>query len=268
MNIDNFNLRKLSPFTKNPEAILGVNEERVYWYTREKKDYGVSSGDYNVVWWTSIDGSDQGKLETNEVEVVYFAGGIAFSLDGKMVAWRQKVPEPECDTKEKRNALYASGDYASTCLMLYAAQLSDMNHPIKIPLVPQQGNIPDDFESNPFIYDLTWSSNNSDLFILNPGSRGAYNTINMARMFYVDFKRSKPEFTWLEEFPSVKDYKESAWNPTITSFSPDGRQIFINKITSENEYEYIRVDLESMDILEEIPSGLNHDEVYNMHLLP
>jgi len=45
MNIDSFEARKLKPYTENPETILGVNEERVYWYTRVK---GSRGGDHQA----------------------------------------------------------------------------------------------------------------------------------------------------------------------------------------------------------------------------
>lgn len=256
MNINNFEARKLKPYTENPEAILGVNEDHVYWYTRVK----VGRGDYQAVWWTSIDGSDQGKLETNGVQVIYFSGGN-FSPDGKKVAWIPQAPEPECDTKEKRDALYASGDYASTCILLYAADLSDMDHPMKIPLVPKEGNIPEYHQYKPFQYLLEWSPNSSELFILNPGSHSP------AYMYYIDFGQSKPEFVWLENFPSVRDDNE-AWYPTIKGFSPDGRQIFVRKIIVRNTSELIFVNLDSMTLEEKIPYGLNHDEIYRVYFLP
>jgi hypothetical protein len=266
-NIDSFETIKLKPYTENPEAILGVNEERVYWYTRVKRDYGVSSGDYQAVWWTSIDGSDQGKLETNGVPVEYYSGGIGFSPDGKTVAWIPSVPEPECDTVEKINALYASAsddyhyEYASTCRLLYMADLSDMDHPIKIPLIPQRDNIPNNFEYRPSTYKLKWSSNSFESFVLNPG------TYSPAFMYSIDFSQTKPEFVWHENFPSVRD-DNGAWFPSIIGFSPDGRQMLVKKIIVGKTSDVILINLESMTTEEGILYDLNRDEVYHVHLLP
>ena len=265
MNIDSFEARKLKPYTENPETILGVNEERVYWYTRVK----INGGDYRAVSWTSIDGSDQGKLETNGEQVVYFGHKSAFSPDGKKVAWIPQAPEPECDTVDKRNALYnaASDDYhleyASTCLLLYMADLSDMDHPLKIPLIPKRDNFPDNFAYSPITasYDLKWSSNSSELFVLNPGYYAP------AFMYSIDFGQTKPEFVWLENFPSVRDDNE-AWIPTIKGFSPDGRQILVHKIIVRNTSEPILVNLESMIVEKGFLNGLNLEEVYSEHFLP
>jgi hypothetical protein len=262
MNIDSFEARKLKPYTENPEEILGVNEERVYWYTKVKSSGG---GDFRAVWWTSIDGSDQGKLETNGVQVVYFSA-FDISPDGKMVAWIPETPEPECDTVEKRNALYASGpddyryEYASKCRLLYAANLSDMDHPMKIPLIPQRDNIPDNFVYKPFLYFLEWSPNNLELFVFNPGYFAP------AFMYSIDFGQTKPEFVWLDKFPSARDDYRN-WHPTIIGFSPDGRQILVNKIIVKGS-EVILINLDSMTEEDRILENINRDKFYNVHFLP
>jgi hypothetical protein len=272
MNIDNFDVRKLSPLTKNPEAILGVNEERVYWYTKVDKKYFSRTYKYNTVWWTNIDGSGQGKLETNGVQVEYSSNHIDFSPDGKMIAWQPSAPQPECDTTEKQRGFDSVYERVSTCELIYAAYLVDMDHPIKVPHIPSKENIPEIYRSTPTFYFLAWSPNEPKLFILHPGESYTVKSILYqypAQMFSIDFNQSKPEFVWLDKFPSVDDDLDSPWMPTISGFSPDGRQIFINKITADNEYQLISVDLESMVTVEtEIPYGLNHDEVYSVYLLP
>jgi len=255
IDINNFEARKLAPYTENPEEILAVNEERVYWYTREKKN----GGDIKVVWWTSLDGSDQGRLESNGLPVEYFADEMDISPDGKMIAWLPIDPESECDTQEERDELRDIGKYRTTCTVFYAAYLSDMDNLMKIPLVPEDGKMPEDWV---YFYIFKWASSRSFLYIFNPGFFAP------AYTYSIDFNQPDPKFVWLEDFPSARDDYADGWYPTIRSFSPDGKLLFIKKIIKGSEGKLILVDVESMTLKDEILANLDYDEIYNIEFLP
>jgi hypothetical protein len=65
-----------------PSNILAIDRTRVYWGSPAKDYFGNPAVE---VWWSSIDGTDQAKLESNGSQVKGQA--LAFSPDGKMIAW-------------------------------------------------------------------------------------------------------------------------------------------------------------------------------------
>jgi len=92
VNIDGSNPRNiLINFPKaTPITILSSDKTRVYWNSNVK----INGCDCTAVWWTNIDGTGQGKLESNGSQVIYFGGGLAFSPDGTKVAW---LPQQDAD---------------------------------------------------------------------------------------------------------------------------------------------------------------------------
>lgn len=259
MDTQTLETRKLAPYTENPERILGVNAERVYWETREKTPRG---GDIHVLWWTSLDGTEQGKLEANGVQVGYFSG-LAISSDGRMIAWRpySYESEPECDTSEKVENLRENGQFYTTCYVLHAAYLSDMDNEMRIPIEPKDGKKPDNFEYRPFLFLFMWAGDTSVLYMLNPGYRAPES------MYKVDFNQTDPELEWVENFPSIQN-NYGAYYPTLRSFSPDGKLLFAKKVIQDSDQELVLIDMEHMYFNEEIFSRLNIDEIYHAEFLP
>ena len=251
--------RKLAPYTENPEKILGVNADRVYWETREKTSRG---GDIKVLWWTSLDGTEQGKLEANGVQVGYFSG-LAISPDGQMIAWRPMhyEVEPECDTKEKAEKLHEDGKFYSTCYKLHFAYLSDMDNEMRIPIEPKDGKIPDNFEHRPFLFLFKWAGNTSVLYMLNPGYRAPES------MYKIDFNQTDPGIEWVENFPSIQN-SYGAYYPTLRSFSPDGKLLFARKVIQDTDQELVLIDMDNMYFNKDVFSGLNIDEIYHAQFLP
>lgn len=275
VNTDGSDPKKIDVTIATPVSILAIDAERIYWDSDVRKKYASPNyGDYQTIWWTNIDGSDQGKLESNGRQIEYFIRQMEFSPDGDMIAWLPSAPEPACDTLEKLRELSYAGKYGETCLFLYLAELSNLDNPKKIPLVYKGDPSNDDYEPNKRfainVSSIIWNPNSSEIFLLFQGRLS--NGWRPPNLYTLSLSNS--EVVLLDKFPSLHDYDMGDrlygfWMaPATYGFSPDGRQIIFGKITDEETRKFILVNLESMALEGNFLNGLNHDALKSIYFLP
>jgi hypothetical protein len=271
VNADGSNPQKIDTTTATPERMVGIDDERVYWSNGVYKDYRTTGGNFNVVWWTNIDGSGQGKLESNGVQIEYFYERMSFSLDRSKIAWIPSAPEPACDTREKSDELlFSQGQFsrAEKCHLLYVAEISNLDNPIKIPLTPSRYP-----EVEVFYYGkdyiVTWLPDNSTVLLMGSGMSFIKNRWKRGEtvLYSVADNHPSSEIIWLEKFPSLNDSNDG-WHPSIYGFSPDEKQIIVRKIIDGSKGKVILVDLESMSLEDNFLNKLNLDEIRDVYLLP
>ena len=112
-NIDGANWKNIfsNDSGVTPLDILALDGTRVYWGSKFRTSYGNKG---LAVWWSNIDGSGQGKLESNGVQIK--AQTIRFSADGSVIAW---VEDPNAP-------LYKT--------YLHLATVTDINNPSTVEL--------------------------------------------------------------------------------------------------------------------------------------
>lgn len=272
---------KINSLGRRPERIVAVDDERVYWTLGEYKDYYVRKGDYTAIWWSSLDGSEQGKLEFEGVQVEFFAYNYAFSPDGKWIAWFPSRPEEECNTLNKIRELSESGKLGEICKFLYLGELSNPDVVEKISLIP-----PDEAKEmveHNLVYDnyyIAWDVDSSRIFLIHPEYRSFNDRYpNLPpELFYVEIASENHQLVYLDH-NSLKSNAEvdppGQYQPSykyipakIVGFSSDGRQILVLKAKEKNVSMYIFIDLETMEITRELFTQLNIKGINNIHILP
>lgn len=208
VNIDGTNPKKISAPGETPVRILLVDKTRVYWASDVKKQFKSDgflyfNGTFSALWWTNIDGSAQGKLESNGSQIIvdtWQYGHYAFSPDGKSIAWIPVEWEPGCDLGSGhwspwiRDGVYTKyagqsgpgvfdknrSDYGKVvdtafiealvrkCDLLHVASLSDMDNPTKIALLPPFDPATDDFMYHKD-YQLIWFPDGSKILAYDNG---------------------------------------------------------------------------------------------------
>ena len=176
------------------------------------------------------------------------------------------APEPECDTIDKiKNFDRENKDFAATCYKLYVADLADMDNPLKLPLSIKNGNRPEGFESIATGYNVTWSTNNHQIYLQ---STGAFFSPKL--MFSIDLDSEEPELVWLNNFPALDEGSEAYRRAPngLTGFSPDGRIGLLDIVTWEDKNETVMLDLDTMNMLDPILAGLDWDGIDSLRWLP
>jgi hypothetical protein len=214
VNIDGTNPKKIGAPTGKTARIVSSDKTRIYYTSSIKKEYFRDSsgslyayGDYGGLWWTNIDGSGQGKLESNGHQIFpggFFPSGIgegvAFSPDGTKIAWIPAEVEQGCSgalgtfwTPDIRNDTYTEyvgrasqflpkdspyfgkvvdipfvEDYVRRCNIVHVAPLSDMDNDTKIPLIPPLDPAKDEFYYHRD-YVLRWWPDSSKILAYDAG---------------------------------------------------------------------------------------------------
>jgi len=167
VNVDGTGAKRIGAPTGRVWWLASSDKSRVYWYSITRQ---YPYGDSATLWWTNLDGSGQGKLESNRhpISPAGFGEGAAFSPDGTKIAWIPNGLEPDCPylylafwTPDIRNGAYtelvtryANSEYKDSphvgkvidtayvedhvrhCFLLHVAPLSDLDNDTKIPLIP------------------------------------------------------------------------------------------------------------------------------------
>ena len=254
---------KIDATIKTPERILAIDDQRVYWSHGEHKRYGDMSGDFTAVWWTNIDGSEQGQLEVEGRQIEFFGRSYAFSPDSGKLAWLPSDPGPQCNTIARLNALSIE-ERNKVCDLLYVVDLPDIENVIKIPssypmaLFKRTVALVGAKKSGGVSYYFTgmiWGADSLKLYMSHRFEGGDI-VLDWA---YVEPFEKNAEFTWLENLPSLGG---------IHGFSPDGRQVFVSEVNSEGTRQYALIDLDTMTVDDTFLDKFNRDAIYDVYLLP
>lgn len=289
-NIDGTNPEKIGAPTGRVWGIVSADQTRVYWKTIQNKNFKDSFGsltaygDFETLWWTNIDGSGQGRLESNGQQII---GSYAFSHDGKMLAWIPMQYEPGCttpafytkwiteDTYTEWAALPFSEaarhgipevwlgqtidmDFVNAevhkCFIIYVASLSELDSPTKIVLMPPANLIKGDFTFSKE-YDIRWEPDGSTLLLFNGGRESYF--VDLAHeplLYYLNLMDTEPE---------LKEYRHSLFSRTlakkvhILDLSPNGQQILVTNLA---EGPYIRIlDLNALAFSDSLGNNLFPD---------
>ncbi len=287
--------------------LLASDETRVYWFATQKESFEDSteslSGDFQTLWWVNIDGSGQGKLESNGNQIIPEFGmegnKFAISPDSKSIAWIPAQQEPGCSlstifwspwvrdgtyTKMSKGKTTIDANYVDTqahnCNILHVASLSDLNNDIKIPLIPPYDPTKDDFLYHKD-YGLTWWPDNSKILLydaalyydLDPSASDHY----PISLYDVSPKDANPKLALLKVLSNSLIVK-GTWPDGFGSFnfSPDGRQLLFAKFSfiNGNQASMIKIlDLETTNYVDDLVGNnltpdLQIQRVGNIYWLP
>ncbi len=257
--------------SSSANSILSVDSTRVYWQNLVKKSFKDEdgfvyiSGSFIAFGWTNIDGSAEGNLESNGKQIVTrfsYNRKLAFSSDGKSIAWIPAEHEPNCRhehfiagwlrdgvyTKhageiapgvfDKNNEEYGKvidttyvEAYAQRCFIMYVASLSEMDNPTKVVLMP-----PSIFFYKEFTfgedYGITWPPDGSKILLFYPGVEDEQYP-QPPVIFYAPINSTKSDATEISLL--YNDFSNKLADKIfVTGFSPDGQQLLLYKHNSEN----------------------------------
>jgi hypothetical protein len=293
INTDGTNPLKIGAPIGIQWGIKSSDKTRVYWVTIQNKTFTDSSGfsymwgDFQTLWWINLDGSGQGKLESNGQQIMDYK--YAFSPDGTSIAWIPAQTEPGCSWEPGYFAPWVQGGaytqhskngevidkayvdaYVRKCLLLHVASLANMDNDIKIPLIPPFDPAKDDFFYHKEYY-LTWWPDSSKILAYDGG--GAFNPYvtdhYLLSLYQIAPKDANPKLTLLKvlfnssmvvqpgagAIPYLPDGFESF------NFSPDGRQILFDKYSSNgNQGSIINIlNLETMNYADDFANNITPD---------
>lgn len=242
VNVDGTGSKKIGAPTGRVWQIVSSDKTRVYWNGSRKEYFRDSSGslymygDIGGLWWTNIDGSGQGKLESNGHQIFptgIFGEGVAFSPDGTKIAWIPADVEQGCSgalgtfwTPEIRNGTYTESvgrtsqfinknspyfgkvidipfveDYVRRCNIMHVAPLSDMDNDTKISLIPPFDPAKDDFFYHKD-YSLIWWPDGSKILAYDNGG-ATWSIIGVTdhyplALYEIALKDTNPKLTLLK----------------------------------------------------------------------
>lgn len=240
-NFDGTEQTKIGSPADEFSTIVASDESRVYWKTSQNERFKDASGvlymyggAFQGLWWTNLDGSGQGKLESNGQQII--SDQYAFSPDGKSIAWIPEGLEQGCSLlpsgfvawtpfirwgSETRNAQKPSSffhensphfgktididyieDYARQCFVLHVASLSDMDNDIKIPFIPPFDPNSEDFYYHK-TYSLFWSPDSSKILAYDGGGATQFMSIigfesYPLALYEIALKDTNPKLTLLK----------------------------------------------------------------------
>jgi len=277
VNIDGTNRKKIGAPIGKAWGIVSSDETRIYWQTYQEKYFSDSFGslyaygDTLTLWWTNFDGTGQGKLESNDQQII---GSYAFSRDGMMLAWIPAQYEPGCTENSFYTKWITEGTYTEwaalprsesarhgipepwrgqtidmdfvdtyvrQCFILYVAPLSKLDNPTKIVLMPPANLIKGDFTFGEE-YNLIWDPGGSKLLLFSNGHESYFVGLNHAPLLYY--------INLLDATPKLVEYRHSLFSQSnagktyILGLSPDGQQIMVANWAGG---PYVRIlDLETL----------------------
>jgi len=270
--------------------VVSSDKTRIYWGAIEKKYFRDSFGslyaygDTETLWWTKIDGSGQGKLESNGQQII---GSYAFSRDGKRLAWIPAQYEPGCTAESFYTKWITEGTYTEwaalplpmaashgiseswhgrtidmdfvdayvrQCFILYIAPLSDLNNPTEVVLMPPTNLIKGDFTFGEE-YDLIWEPSGSRLLLFNNGHERYFVGIDHEPLlYYVNLMDTEAK---LAEYKHSLFYRAFARKFHLLGLSPDGQQILVANRAGGS---YIKIlDLNTLTFSDSFGSKLTPD---------
>jgi hypothetical protein len=303
VNIDGTNPKKIGAPTGKVWGIVSSDESRVYWFGLTKEYFRDSTGalyeygDFHSLWWTNIDGSGQGKLESNGQQII---GSYAFSRDGKMLAWIPTQTELECTSLAFYTKWITDGSYTEwaalppgnpfgipeswhgqtidrawvdayvrRCFIMYVASLSDLDNPTRIVLMPPANLIKGDFTFGK-AYNLSWKPDKSTLLLYNNGQDHYFSGTfadHEPLLYYVNLMETEAK---LIEYQHSLFSRSSARKIYMLGLSPDGQQILV---ANRAGGPYIRIlDLNTLTFSDSFGNNLTPDSdvgrIVNIYWLP
>ncbi len=253
MDLENLDRKRISLGQAGPYSIIAVDAKRVYWTTeltqmtfKDMNGFKYSYGGVFVsLWYSNLDGSEEGKLEFDGRQIIAAFYELAISPDGKMIAWVSADEQHYCGLPLPTVILTYedSINYNSKCYVMYAAPLANLDNPIKVPLVfPSLGEAGNDYVDDPSIDYLKFFPDNSKVLIKD-SNKGFY---------YAELTEGEHKLTFTYEDPSALDGLK---NTSIQDFSPDGKLLMF---IDYDKKPYIGIlDLDTLTISDEFDSTLD-----------
>lgn len=277
-NFDGTEQTKIGSPNGSAWTVVASDQSRVYWRTSQKENFKDASGvlyrygDFETLWWTNLDGSGQGKLESNGQQII--SSQYAFSPDGKNIAWISAGLEQGCSlllglafwTPDIRSDAYTKQaqktsiflhensphfgkvidmtyveNYVRQCFVMHVVSLSDIDNDTKIPLIPPFDPANEDFFYHKE-YSLAWSPDSSQILAYDGGDATRYLigvTDNYPLTLYkIDLKDMSPKLILLKVLSNTSIVDRSLVDHfTSFRFSPDGRLLlFVKWNPFENFY--------------------------------
>lgn len=240
---------KIATYNSEDAALHAANDHQVYWAQSEKKSFKDSSGfkyifgDFHALYWANIDGSAQGKLESGGSQIVpddrFYWDAYAFSPEGKKLAWIPAQTEAGCRFSYVYPELVDT--YARRCYIMYIASLSDLDHPVKVVLMP-----PPDLVAGGLAfgreYTLMWSPAGDTILLFNDGD--AYwstpGSDHQPVLFQVETTGPDPKLQEVKH-GLFKDVAHGTIAPI--ALSPDGRKLLMVNWASDSDVAFPYINL-------------------------
>jgi len=289
-NIDGTDPKRIGGPTGRVWWIVSSDKTRVYWVAIKQMRFYDSTGslyaygDTETLWWTNLDGSGQGKLESNGQQII---GSYAFSHVGNRLAWIPAQYESGCTNSDFYTKWITEGtytewaalspalasrhgipeawlnqtidmnfvnDYMRQCFILYVAPLSDLDNSTKVVLMPPTNLIKGDFTFGRG-YNLTWKPDGTMLLLFNNGHEGYFVGIDHEPLLYhINLTDTKPQ---LVEYRHSLFSRSSARQVYMIGLSPDGKQALI---ANRAGGPYIRIlDLDTLTFSDLFGNNLTPD---------
>jgi len=304
VNIDGSNPKKIGALIDRAQRrIVSFDNTRVYWDTLQSETFSNNSGfvylfgNIDTLWWTDLDGSAQGMLESNGQQIM--SDFYSFSPDGKSIAWIPEGLEKGCTASvgslspwsdvwsqwlrngnQSVNNQTAVDSFIKNCLILHVASLSDMNNDTKILLTPPFDPAKEDFRYHKD-YILTWWPDSSKILAYDNGFSSIEVVKNYPQTIYEILPKDiTPKLILLkvlDNSPIIEPGGHYAPSPEDLffpfNFSPDGRQILLTQHSLDNQGSIVNIlNLESMDYVKDFANNITPDvkvqRVGNIYWLP
>lgn len=215
-----------------PYRILVVNESRVYWTANVLlRKEGNRSWNEERVWWSTINGSEHGKLEYNGQQIagnLIFSNTFALSPDGSKIVW---VDE---DT-----------------FTIYIASIAEINSPYEF---KQVSNGP----------DLAWFPEGSRIIVFDAQYYLEHNTLisDWLGFYEITVLPDLPvrDYSDLLQGIASNSFQNSCFD-TIKDISPDGKHIIL---LASGDSPAMLLELETMTISEVLP-GITFGDYCNFY---
>jgi hypothetical protein len=296
INIDGTNPLKIGAPTGKVWWITSSDKTRIYWGGIQSESLTDSSGawymsgDIQTLWWANLDGSGQGKLESNGQQIM--GDQYSFSPDGTSIAWIPVQTEPGCSfggywspwvrdgvyTQHSKNRTIIDIAYMRKCLLLHVASLSNMDNDTKIPLIPPYDPVKDAFFYHKEYY-LTWWPDSSKILAYDGGGLSIYYAVTdhyLLSLYQIAPKDADPKLTLLKVLSNSSivqpsgvgrmPYLPDSFNSF--NFSPDGRQILFAKYSNDsndsndNQGSIINIlNLDTMNYVNDFGSNITPDSL-------
>jgi hypothetical protein len=240
-----------------PVGILAVDGARVYWYAEVRTSLGANrSSREDFVWWSSIDGSEQGALMYKGGQLTYSEvwNPVVFSPDGASVAWG------ESGTRESPRSHLLVAPVAS---LDAAAQLDTAGAPMTLKWWPHGSKI------------LAFDESSFRLVRQFPAAADLFGFTDLIGLYEVSISPGLEarSINRTDVLDALVPADSGGCGSSLDDFSPDGRQMIVRLPDHVSpEGRCVRraaiLDMETMAFSELLPGFTFPSTAIQAHWLP